>query len=186
MNDTVIDFDEPQPYVRNVLRYQHGGAALDVGAGWGRNARFLAANGFEVTAVDTDSEALAELDDYAERSGAPIITHVCDIRTFRPHREYDVVVCTMTLHFVTSQAEFEAALAMLKAATAPDGILVASTYTARNRPRLRPYLPPPRFLRDQFESWRVLEAYEGYGRWMKRPDRTRTRAFVERVIARKR
>src|SRR6185295_9832243 len=53
-----------------LLRWAHlirpGGRVLDLAAGGGRHSRWLAANGFAVTAVDRDAAAMATLEDIAE------------------------------------------------------------------------------------------------------------------------
>ncbi len=77
-----------------LLRWAHlirpGGTVLDVACGSGRHVRWLAGQGFRVTAIDRNAEALAELGDMAE-------TVVADIEAGPwplPGRRFDAVLVT--------------------------------------------------------------------------------------------
>jgi SAM-dependent methyltransferase len=61
------------------LAASHGGPVLELGAGAGRVALDLAAEGNEVIAVDRDPELAAELERRAERTGAPLTVVVADL-----------------------------------------------------------------------------------------------------------
>ncbi len=50
--------DEPSPFLARWLHHVPRGRALDLATGTGRNARFLAGEGFDVTAVDVSRVAL--------------------------------------------------------------------------------------------------------------------------------
>ena len=62
------------------LAERAGGPVLELGAGTGRVALDLAAQGHEVTALDADAELLAELEARAERGGLAVDTVVADAR----------------------------------------------------------------------------------------------------------
>jgi SAM-dependent methyltransferase len=62
------------------LAERAGGPVLELGAGTGRVALDLAAQGHEVTALDADAELLAELEARAEREGLVVETVVADAR----------------------------------------------------------------------------------------------------------
>jgi 2-polyprenyl-3-methyl-5-hydroxy-6-metoxy-1,4-benzoquinol methylase len=98
MTAELIDFTKPQPYVAAAPQYVKSGSMLDLGAGWGRNAQYFADHGFDVTAVDNLSEAVARLKSYRTSTGQGIKTICADIRTFTSHDTYDAVLCTMVLH----------------------------------------------------------------------------------------
>jgi SAM-dependent methyltransferase len=70
-----------------------GGPILDLGAGTGRVAVDLAAQGHEVVALDSHAELLAEL---AER--APGVTTIeADVRTFALDTRFDLILAPMQL-----------------------------------------------------------------------------------------
>ena len=70
------------------------GRALDLGCGEGRNAVWLARQGWQVTAVDFSPVALAKGRRLAAGSGGPAVDWVeADVRTYRPEpAAYDLVL----------------------------------------------------------------------------------------------
>jgi tellurite methyltransferase len=182
----LIDFTKPQSYVAAVLQYVKGGSVLDLGAGWGRNARFFADHGFDVTAVDNAPQAVEYLNSYRTLGGKSIGAVCEDVRQFRSDDVYDVVLCTMVLHYLRSTAEVAAVLAQIKAMTKPRGLNVVSTYSNRNPRGLRPYLARPSELADSYLDWDVIDAYEGLGRRFKpQPSGPPTRHYSSRITARR-
>jgi tellurite methyltransferase len=183
----LIDFTKPQSYVAAVLRYVKGGSMLDLGAGWGRNARFFADHHFDVTAVDNAPEAVEQLKNYRSPSGKSIHAVCADIRHFRSEDVYDVVLCTMVLHYLDSAVEVTAALARIKTMTKPGGLNVVSMYSNRNPRGLRPYLARPDELADYYLGWDVIDAYEGLGRRFKpQSSGPPVRHYSSRITARRR
>ena len=108
-----------------------GGRVLDVASGAGRHARWLAARGYRVDALDRDAEALATLSD------VPGVTpHCADIEGGPWPCErgvYAGVVVTNYLH--------RPLFAELFAALAPAGILIYETFAAGNERYGRPSNP---------------------------------------------
>ena len=108
-----------------------GGRVLDVASGGGRHARWLAARGHEVDAVDRDSEALARM-----HGIAGVTTHNADIENgawpFAPGRYAGVVVANY-LH--------RALFPNLLSALAPGGVLIYETFAVGNERYGRPSNP---------------------------------------------
>lgn len=67
-------------------------AILDLGAGEGRNALFLARRGHPVTAVDYASVGLDKAHRLAEAEGLAIETIQADVTQWRPTRQWEAVV----------------------------------------------------------------------------------------------
>ncbi len=101
---------------------------LDVASGRGRHALLFAAAGFEVTAVDRDAEALAELAASAQALSVSVTTRTVDLEvpdfSFAPET-WDLVLVTRYLHRPLFGA--------LRAALAPGGLLVYETFTSGHR-----------------------------------------------------
>jgi SAM-dependent methyltransferase len=99
-----------------------GGRVLDLAAGLGRQALFLAARGARVLAVDRDAAALAT---FADSPG--IETRVADLEQhdwpFAAER-FDAIVVVHYLH--------RALLSPLLAALTPDGLLLYETFATGN------------------------------------------------------
>ena len=106
-------------------------AVLDVACGGGRHARWFAARGHEVDAVDRNAEAIASL------AGEPRIHALCaDIEDGPwPYagRRYGAVVVTNYLH--------RPLLPRLVEAVAPGGVLLYETFAAGNERYGRPGNP---------------------------------------------
>jgi SAM-dependent methyltransferase len=113
----------PAPFLEEVLPRLTPGRALDVAAGQGRDAVFLAMHGFAVEAWDHAPEALDAACALAARHGVTIETVVCDLERepFRlPEGRFDLVVCFRFLH--------RPLFPWIERALAPGGRLVYETY----------------------------------------------------------
>jgi dihydroneopterin aldolase len=107
------------------------GKALDVAAGSGRNALYLAAQGFDVDAIDRDEEAMVQLAATAKQRNLPNLTvrtvdleRATEERPEFPKQEYDVIAVFFYLH----RALFPAILESLK----PHGVLIYETFLIDN------------------------------------------------------
>lgn len=137
---------------------------MDLACGAGRNAVYLAANGWQVRAVDFSAEALARTHSLAAENRVSVETSQADIEApgwSADGAEYGLVVVTQFLH----RPLFEA----LREAVAPGGLLVYQTYTSEQLvleggPRNPKFLLKPNELLERFRDWRVLryeEEWEG-------------------------
>jgi len=135
----------PSPWVeRWAALVPTGGAVLDVACGGGRHARFFAARGHPVDAVDRDADAIAAL------AGITGITALCADIEGGPWpyagRRFAAVVVTNYLH----RPLFPALLAAL----APGGVLIYETFALGNEAYGRP--ANPEFLLQRGELLRVV------------------------------
>ncbi|SAK40386.1 class I SAM-dependent methyltransferase [Caballeronia ptereochthonis] len=134
-----------------VARWAHlvapGGTVLDVAAGSGRHARWLASLGFRVLALDRDAGALASM-----HACAGIETLTADIENapwpLPSDRTFDAVVVTNYLH--------RPLFGHLLDALAPGGVLIYETFAAGNASVGKP--SNPAFL---LEPGELLEAVRG-------------------------
>jgi SAM-dependent methyltransferase len=133
--------------------------ALDVAAGSGRNAVFLALHGFEVEAIDHAPEALARAEALARRSGVRITTRIADLESESPPIDpdrYDLVVCFRFLH--------RPLLPVLSRALAPGGHLVYETFRIGQerfgKPRRAAFLLEPGELARAFQGLEALRYEE--------------------------
>lgn len=109
--------DEPIPELERRIETLPEGRALDVATGTGRNARFLAAHGYDVEAIDVSDVALEEARERADRDGVEVDWRRADLAEtdLEPDR-YDVI----TVSFFSALEHLPA----LKEALAPGGVLV--------------------------------------------------------------
>lgn len=133
-----------------LLRWSHllppGGTVLDLACGGGRHARWLAARGFRVTAVDRDAEAVAPLRPLAEVIVAEIEGGPWPLAG----RAFDAVVVTNYLWRPLWPA--------IGSAVAPGGWLIYETFAAGHEKLGRPSRPD--FLLQPGELLRACGALE--------------------------
>jgi putative acetyltransferase len=89
--ETKSPWIEPDPlFVAEATRLTPG-RALDLGCGEGASSLWLAAHGWEVTAVDFAASGIATLDRLAAGRGVKITGVVADILDYAPAPEFDLV-----------------------------------------------------------------------------------------------
>jgi SAM-dependent methyltransferase len=166
------DLAVPSPWVvRWAPTIAAGGSVLDVASGGGRHARWLAARGHPVQAVDRNADAMAAL------AAVPGVQALCaDIESGEwpfGGRRFDAVIVTHYLH----RPLFPALLDAL----APGGVFIYETFAAGNERYGRP--SNPEFLLNPGELLEVVRgrlrvvAYEDLHIAEPRP------AAVQRVCA---
>ncbi|TMG91929.1 MAG: class I SAM-dependent methyltransferase [Betaproteobacteria bacterium] len=124
--------DAPSPWVvRFAPLVASGARVLDLASGGGRHARFFAARGARVVAVDRDPAALASL------AAVPgIDARVVDLEKGDwpfPGERFDAIVAVHYLH--------RALFPLLLAALAADGVVLYETFAAGNAAYGRPSNP---------------------------------------------
>jgi dihydroneopterin aldolase len=121
----------PAPFLIQQFPRLPKGKALDVAAGTGRHSLFLAAQGYQVDAIDRDGKALARLSTMARtRHLTTVTTRTIDLEQPAPFEPdlgsetYDVIVVFFYLH----RSLFPYLVEALK----PGGVLVYETFTIDN------------------------------------------------------
>ncbi len=94
----------PNQYVETRLRDLAPGTAVDLGAGEGRNALWLAEQGWRASAVDFADAGLAKGRAIAERRGVEVDWICADVLTWRPSEPVDLTVVAY-LQFPMPQRE---------------------------------------------------------------------------------
>ncbi len=154
-----------------LLRWAHlipaGGRVLDVAAGSGRHTRWLAAQGFAVTAVDRDSPAMAALVAVAETIVADLEGQPWPL----PGRRFDAVLVT---HYL-----WRPLLPAIVESVDVGGLLLYETFAAGNetvgRPARPDFLLAPGELLAVAAGLHVVAFEDGF---LGDPDR-----FVQRIAA---
>jgi len=148
----------PASFLEEVLPHLPRGRAADLAAGSGREAVFLAMNGFTVEAWEAAPEALERARALAARHEVRITAVPCDLEAVTPPlpaAAYRLIVCFRFLH--------RPLLPAIARALEPGGHLVYETYRVGQerlgRPRRRQFLLEPGELRLAFADLEVL-SYE--------------------------
>lgn len=126
----------PSRFVTQQFHRFPKGKALDVACGTGRHALYLAANGFDVDAIDRDRESLALVSTAAvQRHFSHLAVKEVDLertteeRPEFPPNAYDVILVSFYLH--------RPLFPWLVDALKPRGVLVYETFTIENYVRHR-------------------------------------------------
>jgi SAM-dependent methyltransferase len=159
---------EPSAWVQ---RWAHlirpGGTVLDVACGSGRHLRWLAAQGFQVTGVDRDAQALEPLHTLAEIVCADIEAGPWPLTD----RRFDAIVITNYL--------WRPLLPLLLASLAERGVLIHETFAdgqqTVGRPARAEFLLRHAELLQCYAGLRILAYEDGF---LQAPER-----FVQRVAA---
>lgn len=120
----------PNRFLVSEARELAPGSALDLACGEGRNAVWLAALGWRVTAVDFSEVAIAKGRRRALEEGVEVDFRVLDLLDFEPeHEAYDLV---LVLYLQIPPEERRLVLARAATAMAPGGTLLLVGHDRRN------------------------------------------------------
>lgn len=161
---------EPAKYVKVFIEKYcsnlHGLTGLDLGAGEGKNAVYLASKGAKVYAVDVSPIALSRFnqqpnyDSYKENIG----TICCDMRNvYFPNETFDFVVAYGILHCLSNKKEVKEYVDKIKSWIKPKGFFICVTFTDEvPPPDSQSYLEYESFLEkgmleEMFSNWKILE-----------------------------
>ena len=121
---------EPNRFVAAQFATAEPGRALDLGAGEGRNATWLAARGWDVTAVDFSAVAADRGRKAAAEHGLVVHWTVADLRDYVPTPAGFAAVIVAYLHLMPS--ELTVVLNRAAAAVAPGGRLLVVGHDVTN------------------------------------------------------
>ena len=124
----------PNIWVEQLTQELSPGTALDIAAGEGRNALWLAARGWHATAVDFSAVALQRAASLAEeqlgRDAGRLVTLEANVQNWVPHaRSYDLVL-VVYLHL--RQKQRSAVMLAAAEAVAPGGTLLVVGHDLEN------------------------------------------------------
>jgi 2-polyprenyl-3-methyl-5-hydroxy-6-metoxy-1,4-benzoquinol methylase len=154
--------DQPSSYLRQILEgdawHIPRGLALDVAAGKGRNAIFLAEMGFSLVGIDISTIALEEARRRAAKKSLEIRWHLADLEQIElPRAAYNLIVNVNYLQ--------RSLIHQIRRALRPQGHVIFETYLidqqAIGHPKNPAYLLDHNELLDHFRSFRVLSYREG-------------------------
>jgi tellurite methyltransferase len=133
-------------------------SVLDMGCGEGRNAIFLARNGYQVSAFDSSSAGVEKARRYAEILTLPLTVFQADINTFRPQEEYDIFFSTGALHYIPPELQDEI-ITDYKAHTRPGGLNVHNVLLKK------PFIPAAPDAQTTAYLWKSGQLLTYYHDW---------------------
>lgn len=141
---------KPSQILKDFYRYAKPGRALDLAAGMGRNACFLAQNGFEVDAVDISDVAVGHLKNRFQN----LHSINADLDDFDiPKESYNLIV---NIRFLNRNL-----FPKLVAGLVPGGMIIFETYLvggkpAEEGPSCKDYFLQPNELLKAFSDLRIV------------------------------
>jgi SAM-dependent methyltransferase len=165
---------EPTPLVVETAGRLAPGTALDLASGAGRNALWLAAHVWKVTAVDGSPTAIDIVRQRASERGVEVDARVADLEQqgYRiEHSAWDLVLICYYL-----QRDL---FAPAKRGLRPGGVLIAIVHIAEPGEEATAHRLHPGELAGYFQGWEILHNREGRPR-----DAAHQRAVAE-IVARR-
>jgi cyclopropane fatty-acyl-phospholipid synthase-like methyltransferase len=146
---------EPVEFLMEHINILPRGKALDIAMGEGRNAVFLAKNGFDVDGVDISEVAIKKAQKLAQEKEVKIHAFVSDLETYAlPKDTYHVIAC-----FYYLQRDL---IPRMKEGLKRGGVIIFETYTIENLergfdgPKNKDYLLKPNELLNFFRDFKII------------------------------
>ncbi|HEY7338239.1 MAG TPA: methyltransferase domain-containing protein [Bryobacteraceae bacterium] len=164
----------PTPLVARIAKILPPGKALDLACGAGRNALWLARQGWNVSAVDGSKAAIGILRRRAVEMNLAVDADIADLENgeyvMRPGC-WDLIVIAYYLQLDLIERA--------KIAVKPDGVIIVIVHMAAAGEAPTKHRLLPGELIRRFDQWEILHSFEG------RPEDTAHRRLVAEVAARK-
>ena len=107
--------------------------AIDIGCGQGRNALWLASEGYDVTAIDNSAEAIDFLQNVARARDLNINAFVADLITHDIEEEiYELAVVQTTLNHLEDPGAVPTCCSKISQCLAKDGVLYCVVFTTED------------------------------------------------------
>lgn len=100
---------------------------LDMGCGEGKDAVFLAKNGYLVTAFDVSEAGLDKGRKLAEKNGTYVDFFKADINDFELKGQYDIIFCSGVFHYIHTDKR-EEVIEKIKSHLSPGGMVVLNVF----------------------------------------------------------
>jgi len=142
---------------------------LDIGCGEGKDAVFLARNGYNVTAFDISEQGLSKARKLADHCGVKVDFFKADIRDFRLETDFDIIFSSGVFHYIP-QEQRSNVIESLKKHTTSNGINVINVFVRK------PFIPlPPDIEENELAAgdWKSGELFMYYHDWLFRKNEER-------------
>lgn len=175
----------PAKIVSDLVKYRNAGTVLDVGAGFGRHAFFMAEQGFQVKAIEPDIEAFKVLKKKQHQFPDVQITRQT-LDELSLDETYNIVIAAMVVHFMPNKQSAHSSIKKIQDLTKPGGLNSVSVLLKKKNNNPKPYLFEEGELIKCYEGWNVLHYEEELGLPYKTTDDSPAiQSYCARIIAEK-
>jgi tellurite methyltransferase len=186
-------YGEPHDLVTKIKDVIPSGKVLDLGAGDGRHSLYLAALGFEVTAVDISEAGLEKLQQLAAKQNLTIETKLADLNSWSIDDDYDVIISIATLQHLKHTSALHL-LNEIKNHTTKNGVNAITVFTKTGdryemdiKEDPEAFYVEDKWLKEFYNDWKIIESSS-----TEKPligklqvDRSPMLSVVERLLAQK-
>ena len=152
---------EPADFLERLIKLKApapGIKVLDIGCGEGKDAVYMAAKGYSVTAFDLTVSGIEKTGRLAAANHVSINAYVDDINTFRTDERFDIIYSSGTLQYLQPEkipGFFEKVFQM----TAPHGLHYFNVFVAK------PFIPDAPDWDKEESLWKTGDLFRYYGDW---------------------
>jgi tellurite methyltransferase len=177
----------PDDFVVEIPKHLVGGVALELGAGQGRNALFLAKHGFEIEAVDISSVAVDQINETAESEGLKVKAFKKDVNE-NIDGMYDCVVSTLMFHHLKKDDALKV-ITQMQEHTKREGLNVITIFSNESGfYKITPqyFFPTGEEVKEIYKDWQVID-YEEVSSPARKKDKDGNTVYniVIKIIAKK-
>ena len=151
---------EPAPLLSTAIQGLKPGRALDIACGVGRHAIFLAARGWNVTAVDASRAGIEILQQRAREAGVAVKARVADLEQHEFEIEPDTYDLICIFYYLQRDL-----FSSIRAGAKPGGTVVAAIHLNDGKADAKPhdpaYLLEAGELKKLFADWKITYYREG-------------------------
>ena len=134
---------------------------LDIGCGEGKDAVFLARNGYDVTAFDISETGLSKARELANYCGVKVDFFKADVRDFRLDTNYDIIFSSGVFHYIPYDLR-ENIIDNLKAHTITNGINVINVFVRKPFVQLPPDIEESELAAGDWKSGEIFMYYHDW------------------------
>ncbi len=135
---------------------------LDLGVGEGRNALFLARQGFSVLGIDAAPTAIERLNEVAKKEQLPLRGKVATVSQYQFGHKFDLILAIGLLHFLSQEVGHQL-VARMKAATNPGGFNIVAALAEQHPFHAKPHVYAHQELKRLYDDWKIIDYREVLG-----------------------
>jgi len=131
---------------------------LDIGCGEGKDAVFLAKNGYRVSAFDASENGLEKARLLAQQNNVSVHFFKADIQTIKLQETYDIIYSSGVFHYLSAMYRTEF-VRMLQRHTSPCGLHAVNVFVQKPFLAPAPDLEPTELQADPWHSGELARYY---------------------------